>query len=188
MNKKTFSGSIESLRSTERIMHLEVHQVVELCLDDNSIGNMLDVGTGSGIFAEAFFEHGIKVSGVDANKKMLTVARSFVPDGDFREGAAELLPYPDRTFDLVFLGVVLHETDNPLKALKESKRVSRGQVCILEWPYRRQSFGPRLAHRINPTFLEELFRLTGFEDWQTTELNDTILYRLNVSPKPKVIS
>jgi len=183
MDKKVFSGSIESLRSTERVKHLEVQRVVELCLENNTIQKMLDVGTGSGVFAEVFRGYGIKVSGVDPHPEMLNFAREYVPDGDFRQGAAEQLPYPDRSFDLVFMGVVLHETNDPLKALKESRRVSQNRVCILEWPYQSQSFGPPLAHRLKPEFLEELFHLAGFEDWQTTELDATILYRLNLSTK-----
>lgn len=123
MHKKRFSGSIVNLRSPERVKHLEVQRVISLCLENVSIQSILDVGTGSGLFAEAFSEHGLEVSGVDANQEMRITARSYVPKGDFRGGTAELLPYPDQSFDLIFLGLVLHETDDPLKALKEALRV-----------------------------------------------------------------
>ncbi|MGD0750348.1 MAG: methyltransferase domain-containing protein [Anaerolineales bacterium] len=48
---------------------------------------------------------------------MLTTARQFVPAGDFREGTAKTLPYPDSRFDLVFPGHVLHESDEPFEWL-----------------------------------------------------------------------
>ena len=48
---------------------------------------------------------------------MLTAARQFVPAGDFREGTAKTLPYPDSRFDLVFPGHVLHESDEPFEWL-----------------------------------------------------------------------
>ena len=47
------------------------------------VTSILDVGTGSGLFAEVFFKRGLEVSGVDANPEMLIAARQFVPKGIF---------------------------------------------------------------------------------------------------------
>ena len=49
-------------------------------------------------------------------EEMIAAAQRFVPEGDFREASAEALPYPDNSFDLVFLGLLLHESDEPGKA------------------------------------------------------------------------
>jgi ubiquinone/menaquinone biosynthesis C-methylase UbiE len=126
----------QGLRTPERVERLEFERVVGLCLEKGQFENVLDVGTGSGLFAEAFAECGLQVSGVDVNPEMLVSTRRFVSEGDFREGTAEALPFSDDSFDLVFLGVVLHESDDVLKTLQETLRVARKQVCILEWPYR----------------------------------------------------
>jgi len=115
---------------------------------------------------------------VDANPAMLAAAQHFVPGGDFREGTMEALPYPDQTFDFVFLGLVLHESDEILKALKEVLRVVRKRVGILEWPYQDQPFGPPLAHRLNPDLLADLFLEAGFGEWWQTDLSNTVLYLL----------
>ena len=40
---------------------------------------------------------------------MIEQARRHVPNARFQEAAAEELPFQDRTFDLVFLGHLLHE-------------------------------------------------------------------------------
>ena len=69
--------------------------------------SVLDVGVGSGLFAEAFAQHGLEVAGVDVNPEMIVAAKRFVPKGDFRESTAEALPYPDASFDLVFFGLAL---------------------------------------------------------------------------------
>jgi SAM-dependent methyltransferase len=180
MHEKRFAGDVDRLRAPERVERLEVGRGVDLCLENDKIGSVLDVGTGSGLFAEAFAGHNLTVAGVDVNPEMLASARVFVPKGDFRTGTAEALPYPDRSFDLVFLGLVLHESDNSLKALKEALRVCRKRVGILEWPYRDQSFGPPLAHRLNPEDLAGLFKTAGFREWKRTELHDTVLYLLDV--------
>ena len=138
--------------------------------------NVLDVGTGTGLFAESFSERGLEVSGLDANPEMLVAAHQFVPKGIFREGTAEALPYPDSSFDLVFLGLVLHESDEPLKTLKEARRVARKRVCILEWPVSGRS----LRSAARPSFkarelLIDLFKKPAFRKWETWELPNTRL-------------
>jgi SAM-dependent methyltransferase len=99
---------------------------------------------------------------------------------DFREGTAEALLYPNDSFDLVFMGLVLHESDDPLNALKEARRVAKKRAGILEWPYQDGAFGPPLAHRLNPEDLADLFQKAGFQEWKSTELSNTIFYRLEV--------
>ncbi len=180
MHEKRYAGEIDRLRSPERVELLEVERVVDLCFQTGPIGSVLDVGTGTGLFAEAFSEHGVIIAGTDVNPEMLEVARHFIPEGDFQEGAAEALPYPDGAFDLVFLGLVLHESDETLKSLKEALRVARKQVCILEWQYKDQTFGPPLAHRLNPEDLVVLFQKAGFRKWKRLDLSNTVLYILTV--------
>jgi SAM-dependent methyltransferase len=110
---------------------------------------------------------------------MVTAARQFVPQGDFREAPAEALPYPDGSFDLVFMGLLLHESDEPRKVLQEARRVTCRQVCILEWPYLEEEFGPPLAHRLKPADIAEMSRQAGFARLETVQLNHLVLYRLN---------
>jgi SAM-dependent methyltransferase len=180
MHEKRFAGDIDRLRTPERVELLEVERVVDFCLETGRAHRILDIGTGTGLFAESFSKHGLEVSGVDANPEMLTAARQYVPDGEFREGTAEALPYPDNSFDLVFLGLVLHETDEPLKVLQETRRVARQRVGILEWPYQDGTLGPPLAHRLKPENLADLFLEAGFRKWKVTNLSNTTLYRLEV--------
>jgi len=179
MHEKRFDGEIERLRAPERLKRLEVERVATFCLDSAVLRNVLDVGTGTGVFAEAFSERGLEVSGIDANPKMITVARLFVPKGSFREATAEALPYPNASFDLVFLGLVLHESDDPLTVLQEAWRVTRNRVCILEWPYRDEEVGPPLAHRIEPEELTQMIQKAGFLHWEFQAFSNTVVYRLS---------
>jgi ubiquinone/menaquinone biosynthesis C-methylase UbiE len=178
MHERRFEGDVSRLRSPERVERLEVEKVTGLCLEKGNAHSVLDVGTGSALFAESFSKHGLEVSGVDANPEMIAAAQKFVPKGSFREGIVEALPYPDGSFDLVFLGLVLHEADELRKALKEVHRVARNTVCILEWPYKEQTFGPPLTDRLDPKVLGDEFKKAGFREWSLTELNNTVLYRL----------
>ena len=180
MHEKRFEGNIDRLRAPERVARLEVDRVVDLCLESVPAGSVLDVGMGTGLFAEAFSRRAIAVSGIDTNPEMVIASRSYIPDGNFQEGLAEALPYPDRSFDLVFLGLLLHESDEPLKTLTEAHRVAGKRVCILEWPYREQPFGPPLAHRLDPEILIGLFHKAGFRKWKVVELTNTSFYRLEI--------
>ncbi|MCD4671936.1 MAG: class I SAM-dependent methyltransferase [Anaerolineaceae bacterium] len=132
MREKRFDGKPEELRSPERIAVLEVKTVIDLVLQDVQADSVLDAGTGSGLFAEAFHKQGLEAVCVDVSQDMLDLARQYLPGADLRLGKAEALPFPDRYCDLVFLGHVLHETDVPLQALKEARRVGRKRTAVLE--------------------------------------------------------
>jgi ubiquinone/menaquinone biosynthesis C-methylase UbiE len=178
MHEKLYDGGVERLRSPERVARLEVERVVTLSLEGADIKSVLDVGVGSGLFAEAFGQHGLEVAGVDVNPEMILAAKQYVPKGDFRASTAEALPYPDGSFDLVFLGLLLHESDESLKVLQEARRVSRQRICILEWPYQEGEFGPPLAHRLDPTKIVEMARQIGITHLESIPLTHLDLYRL----------
>jgi ubiquinone/menaquinone biosynthesis C-methylase UbiE len=169
---------IEKLRDPKRLAFLETDQVVQFCLEGTPPGTVLDVGTGSGIFAEAFCHRGLAVTGVDIQETMLEAARTFVPGASFQLASSENLPFADKTFDLVFLGLVLHETEHPLETLQESGRVCILRTAVLEWPYHEGGYGPPLEHRIKPDYLQELSAATGFHRIKTIPLKFLSLYLL----------
>jgi ubiquinone/menaquinone biosynthesis C-methylase UbiE len=180
MHEKRFEGDITRLRNPERIARLEVERVVTLCLEGVQIKRVLDVGTGTGLFAEAFAKRGLAVSGVDVNPEMLPAARTYVPAGDFREATAEELPFVDATFDLIFMGLLLHESDERLQVLSEARRVARTRVCILEWAYREEDFGAPLPYRLDPEILKDLAMEAGFSHFEAIPLTKLVFYRLTV--------
>lgn len=179
-HERRFDGKIERLRSSERTTRLEIQRTVALSLEGLTARSLLDVGTGSGLFAEAFQEQGLTVSGVDVNAQMVRVASHLVPKGKFRIAPAESLPFKPGSFDLVFMGLVFHETDDALQALREARRVARQRVVILEWPYQDEEFGPPLAHRLKPEEVTAIAYKAGFEKIETFHLEHVVLYRLCV--------
>jgi SAM-dependent methyltransferase len=180
MHEKRFKGDIARLRNPTRVEILEVERVVNLCREEAELKNVLDIGTGSGLFAEAFANLGLDVTGIDAKPEMIIAAREHVPAASFREGNAEVLPYLDGSFDLVFFGLVLHETDVPLKAIQEAQRVALKRVCILEWPYQDGEFGPPLNDRLKPEMVKEFAYQAGIRKIETLNLKNTVLYRLSI--------
>jgi ubiquinone/menaquinone biosynthesis C-methylase UbiE len=180
LNDRQFKGEIDRLRSPRRIDMMEVPRVVALCRENRDIKGVLDVGTGSGIFAEAFAAAGMAVSGIDIREDMLEAARQFVPDGDFAVGRMEALPFEEESIDLVFLGHVFHEADDLEQALGEAARVARQRVAIFEWIHRKEDFGPPLDHRLTEETVASVARPIGFARAKTTLLEHMVLYRFDV--------
>ncbi|MDN5278777.1 MAG: hypothetical protein PWR01_2742 [Clostridiales bacterium] len=148
MNEKVFNGDVNKLRSPERRQRLQVERVVNYCLAGLEIKSVLDIGTGTGLFAEEFSNRSLVVKGIDCNEQFLEIAQQHAPNAKFRKAVAENLPFDSGSYDLVFMGHVLHEADDPLKAMQEAVRVMRKRVAILEWPYVEQEMGPPLDHRM----------------------------------------
>lgn len=183
MQDRTFKGDINKLRSPQRVKILEIERVVELCLETLFVTKVLDVGSGSGLFAEAFALRNLEVMGIDKNPQMIKIATDMVLDARFREASAEKLPFPDKSFDLVFLGHLLHESSDPEAVLQEAARVATLRVAILEWPYIEEESGPPVEHRMKSEDVMKLARKAGLTDIRKIKLEHMILYRMR--PKQK---
>lgn len=110
----------------------------EAAFDAMGIGDgcrLLDVGCGSGYALGLARKRGAVVSGFDASEAMLAVARTRLPEGDFRQGDLEALPYGDGTFDAVTAFNSVQYASDPVQGLQEIKRVAvpGAPVAIATW-------------------------------------------------------
>lgn len=179
MNERRYSAAVEKLRSPERLERLAIDQVVQHTLSGEACQSVLDVGTGSGVFAEAFVGRGLRVAGIDIREEMLEAARSFVPEGDFRLANMGRIPFEDSAFDVVFLGLVLHEADQLDSAIHEAHRVASKRVVILEWTYEAGEFGPPLEHRLRQEQVLNAADGAGFTQSEQIPLRHLTLFRLD---------
>ena len=177
MHERRYNHAVERLRDADRVERLEVERVTRLALEGLPVvKSVLDIGTGTGLFAQQFAALGLQVTGLDVNPEMLEAARQHVPGGVFKEGVAEKLPFPDGSFDLVFMGLLLHETDDRQAALREARRVATRRLAVLEWPEEESSFGPQHEHRLSFETIRLLAQQAGFRESQSTRLNNVVLY------------
>jgi SAM-dependent methyltransferase len=97
--------------------------------------SLLDAGCGSGVAAALAHERGAEVSGIDAARPAIEIARERVPEADFRVGELEALPYEDDSFDVVTGFCSFQYAADPVHALQEARRVARpgGTVAMLTW-------------------------------------------------------
>lgn len=96
---------------------------------------LLDVGCGAGKFCQMAAKLGAKVAGIDATEELLEIARERVPQGDFRVGEMEELPYSDSSFDIITGFNSFQYASSPVNALRQARRVARpqGTVVIAVW-------------------------------------------------------
>ena len=78
---------------------------------------------------------GALVSGLDASEPLLEVARDRLPEGDFRMGDLEALPFADRSFGAVIAASSIQYAENRVTALRELARVAApdGRVAVGLW-------------------------------------------------------
>lgn len=96
---------------------------------------LLDVGCGPGLAAQLAAQRGAQVSGLDAAEPSLEIARERTPQGDFRTGEMEDLPWADNTFDVVTGFNAFQYAADVVNALREARRVARpqGRVAMAVW-------------------------------------------------------
>lgn len=116
----------------ERIRQLE-WDAIKSFIPSNSV--FLDVGCGSGYsLMKAHTELGCIVQGIDPAPGAHGVGR-FTQDlwkeRPILKGSAEMLPFQDGTFDVVYSSHVLEHVDSESKALQEMKRVLKPEGILI---------------------------------------------------------
>lgn len=88
---------------------------------------VLDIGCGTGWSTEQFVRMGAIVSAIDLTEKAIELTKKrfaiYHLQADIRVGDAENIPYPDSTFDYVFVWGVLMHTPDTEKTIHEIHRV-----------------------------------------------------------------
>ena len=105
----------------------------------DQLGDVLDVGSGTGTVLCQLARRADRVTGVDISPAMRVVARTRVREAGFsnctlRQGDMHELPLEDSSFDTVLLDQVLSLTDRPRPAIREAARVLKpdGLMLILD--------------------------------------------------------
>ena len=119
---------------------------------------LLDVGCGTGIFAEEF--KCIKV-GIDPSIRLLNQGKNAF----YIQACAENLPFKDDSFDFVISVTAIHNFRNIRKGLEEIKRVSKKDI-ILSILKRSSKINEIKDH------IKELFKITKIVE----EDKDLILF------------
>ncbi len=137
-------------------------------------GSVLEVGAGAGTLALRLAREGFQVTGLDVSAEALGQASARArKEGmviEWKEGFAEELPFPDKSFDYVTCCHTLEHVKDLEKATAELKRVARKKVIILT---PKQKF--RLyAENYHTQFFERAEQLSaafGLQRFDCTEID-----------------
>lgn len=100
-------------------------------IEDRDFRTALDVGCGEGRFCRMLRAKGIAATGVDPTETLLRTARERDPAGDYREGRAEALEFPDASFDLVVSYLTLIDIADIRQAIPQMVRVLKPGGSLL---------------------------------------------------------
>jgi ubiquinone/menaquinone biosynthesis C-methylase UbiE/DNA-binding HxlR family transcriptional regulator len=133
----------------------EVEQALLASVGLSRIGDLVDIGTGTGRILELFadrIDHGL---GIDLSREMLNVARSRLDEQGMtncsvRHGNVYDLDVADGSMDVAVLHHVLHFLDDPAAAVEQAARTLRpnGRLLVVDFaPHTREALRSDFAHR-----------------------------------------
>ncbi|NKB55630.1 MAG: metalloregulator ArsR/SmtB family transcription factor [Alphaproteobacteria bacterium] len=133
----------------------EIESAMLALLDPNDVGDLLDIGTGTGRMLVVYGESATRAVGIDQSREMLSVARVNLEKAGLRNCQVRLgdmyqLPIASESFDSVTIHQVLHYADAPADVIAEAARALRpgGRLVVADFaPHREESLREEHAHR-----------------------------------------
>ena len=152
-----------------RSLHVDETEVENALVDSlppGSVGDLLDIGTGTGRILELFADRMARGVGIDLSRDMLAVARANLQSAGLqncqvRHADMYRISFPEDSFDTITIHQVLHYADRPASVIAEAARVLRpgGRLAIVD-------FAP---HALEDLRVEHAHRRLGFADAEVEE-------------------
>ncbi|CAN5190598.1 metalloregulator ArsR/SmtB family transcription factor [soil metagenome] len=150
--------AIRSLHVAESAVEARMRSVL-----GDSIGRLVDIGTGTGRIIELFGPEATHTIGIDRSPEMLRLARAKLSESgadkwELRQGDLAALPLADGSADTVILHQVLHYIPTPEVALAEAARLLSpgGRLLIVDFE----------SHDREELRLQDAHARLGFSDRQ----------------------
>ena len=128
----------DSIRSLH-VAESEVEDAIARALGDQSLGRLVDIGTGTGRMIELFGREALQSIGIDRSSEMLRLARvkleaAGIPSS-LRQGDMYALPLDEGAADTVIIHQVLHYAHSPAAAIDEAARVlaPNGRLLVIDF-------------------------------------------------------
>lgn len=141
-----------------RSLHIddtEIERAMLALLKPDEVGDLLDIGTGTGRMLVVYGGQANRAVGIDLSREMLSVARVNLDRAGLRNCQVRLgdmyqLPVPNESFDSVTIHQVLHFADSPAEVIEEAGRALRpgGRLIVADFiPHHEESLRDDHAHR-----------------------------------------
>jgi SAM-dependent methyltransferase len=154
---ETFFDSRAAEWDAIRSLHVAEAQVESTIVDllqDQPLGRLVDIGTGTGRMIELLIDRAESAIGIDRSPEMLRLARAKVSGGglsraELRQGDMYALPILDGGADTIVLHQVLHYAQAPGAAIAEAGRTlaEEGRLLVVDFAaHDREELRERDAH------------------------------------------
>jgi len=170
MSHKFNIRNIDRLNNPKRLEILDLQKVISHFKLEGSI-TLVDIGTGAGIFAEAFLKllPGARCYALDIRNEAVEWIRNnreayktgrLIP----RLMEESRIPLEDNIADFLFMITLHHELEEPIELMKECSRILKpgGKLLIADWRKDAEA-GPPRQHRIEPELAISHLQKAGFE-------------------------
>lgn len=163
--------NMERLNNPKRLEILDLRKVCShFKLRDQMV--LIDVGTGTGLFAEAFLKllPEARCYALDIQPKMVEWIRE--NRETYKAGrlipmvmAEAKIPLEDNIADFLFMITLHHELDQPVELMRECHRVlkSGGRLLVADWK-KEAEMGPPRGHRIDASVAISHLEMAGFKE------------------------
>ncbi|MFM5916278.1 MAG: ArsR/SmtB family transcription factor [Novosphingobium sp.] len=146
-----------------------VEAALQHALGGESLGALLDVGTGTGRIAQLLAPRAAQVTALDNSPEMLRLARARLQHLDAAalelvQGDFTALPFAEARFDTLVFHQVLHYAQAPEQALAEAARVTKagGTIAIVDFAaHDREELRSQHAHARLGFSDEQMLALLG---------------------------
>lgn len=162
-------------------------------------GKILEVGVGTGKNIE-YYPEKADITAIDFSGKMLEKARNravkFNKKVDLLLMDAQNMEFPDNTFDMVFTTCVFCSVTDPVKGLKEIRRICKpdGKIIMLEHVRSEHKLIGSFMDFVNPMIVNlyganinrrtiDNINLAGFTETSATNLLGDIVKKIEIDNK-----
>ena len=150
----------------------EIERAMVTLLKPDDVGELLDIGTGTGRMLIVYGAKATRAVGIDLSREMLSVARVNLERASLRNCQVRLgdmyqLPVASESFDSVTIHQVLHYADSPADVIVEAARVLRpgGRLVVADFvPHQEEVLRDEHAHR-RLGFSDEEIEVISGKNW-----------------------
>ncbi|MDD4320838.1 MAG: class I SAM-dependent methyltransferase [Acidaminococcaceae bacterium] len=141
-----------------------------------------DIGCGIGYFsipaADVIAHKGI-VYALDVQEEMLEELEKKIKENkidNIRSIITEKYNFKleDNSVSYAFICTVLHEIDDVIAFINETKRILAvgGKIAVVEWKKAESDWGPPVDHRLDSSDVKIMLNDAGFKEIENLELNE----------------
>jgi SAM-dependent methyltransferase len=132
--RQEFARQAETFAASPELRAPELTERIAGALEGPA-ARVLDVACGPGVLTPTLLSRARHVVGLDLTAETLRLARSGGASGaSFVQGLAHRAPFASESFDAAVLRLALHHFEDPVRALREVRRLLRpgGRVVVLD--------------------------------------------------------